>query len=158
MWRPWKNGSILSTFEVFVGLFRKILDQHLKMGFDCLYILTIPSLVIVSSSITELCLKHLWRCVIPCVGNVTEEHSCVFNEISGMVTLVFIVCWKCNLVIHFADMLSIWNLCPRYFNNVVLNTWFVKISFNEVDPPLPRWCLVRPKIVGVLAIHVQHKQ
>lgn len=45
-----------------------------------------------------VCVKHLLGYVIPCVGNCAEEKPCMFNEISSMVILVPIICWKYNLV------------------------------------------------------------
>jgi hypothetical protein len=42
------------------------------------------------------CLKHLWGRVIPWVRNLTEEGSCVLNEISGMTSSVPIVMLKIN--------------------------------------------------------------
>jgi hypothetical protein len=43
-------------------------------------------------------IKYLWRRVMPQVGNYTEEISCVFGEISGVIVLVPILPWKLNLV------------------------------------------------------------
>jgi hypothetical protein len=37
-------------------------------------------------------------CIIPWVGSLMEEKSCLFNEISGMAIWVSIVCLKRNIV------------------------------------------------------------
>jgi hypothetical protein len=44
----------------------------------------------VITTVTTACLKYHWRHVILWVGNLKEEKSCVFNDISVMAILVLI--------------------------------------------------------------------